>query len=164
MKNNCKLNVVVKVASLIVIALIAMFAVAGVKAIGVDNYKAILDYDTLADAQEAAKELNIELTGEGSVLLKNDGTLPVEEGTKVVVFGAAATSLQGGTGRVDTALAEDGFDVYPTVFNETNRTVYNIPITKEEFIQYKENDTVDIIVYTAVKATLDRRIDVVENE
>ena len=120
MKNNCKLNIVVKVTSLLVIALIAIFAVASVKAIGVDGYKAILDYDTLAEAQEAAKELNIKLSGEGSVLLKNDGTLPVEEGTKVVVFGAAATSMQGGTGRVDTALAEDGFDVYPTVFNETN--------------------------------------------
>ena len=121
MKNNCKLmNIVVKVSSLLLLALIAIITVASVKAIGVDGYKAILDYDTLAEAQEAAKNLNIEITGEGSVLLKNDGTLPVSEKTKVVVFGAAATSLQGGTGRVDTALANAGFDVYPTVYNETN--------------------------------------------
>ena len=121
MKNNRNLmNVVVKATSLLVLALIAIFSVASVKAIGVDGYKAILDYDTLAEAQEAAKNLNIEITGEGSVLLKNDGTLPVSEDTDVVVFGSAATSLQGGKGRVDTALTEAGFNVYPTVFNETN--------------------------------------------
>ena len=121
MKDNRKLmNIVVKAASLLVLAFIAIFAVASVKAIGVDGYKAILDYDTLAEAQEAAKNLNIEITGEGSVLLKNDGTLPVSEDSKVVVFGSAATSLQGGKGRVDTALTEAGFDVYPTVFNESS--------------------------------------------
>lgn len=78
------------------------------------------DYASLADAQAAAADLNVKLTGEGAVLLKNDGTLPLDKGAKVTVFGSAATSLQGGSGRVDTALADAGFTVNSTLVTENN--------------------------------------------
>ena len=87
---------------------------------GNEYVKAIPIYDTYAEAQAEAAELNQELTGEGSVLLKNDGALPLAKGSKVTVFGAAATSLQGGTGRVDNVLKDNGFTVNPTIVTESN--------------------------------------------
>ncbi|MBO7377418.1 MAG: glycoside hydrolase family 3 C-terminal domain-containing protein, partial [Clostridia bacterium] len=87
---------------------------------GNEYVKAVPIYDTYEEAQAAAKDLNIELTGEGSVLLKNDGVLPLSTSRKITVFGAAATSLQGGSGRVTTALEDAGFSVNPTVVTESN--------------------------------------------
>ncbi|MBP5177333.1 MAG: glycoside hydrolase family 3 C-terminal domain-containing protein, partial [Clostridia bacterium] len=87
---------------------------------GNEYVKAIPIYDTLAEAQAAAAELNEELTGEGSVLLKNNGALPFAKGTTITVFGSAATSLQGGSGRVDTVLRDAGFTVNSTVVTESN--------------------------------------------
>ncbi len=78
-------------------------------------------FETKEEAQAAAIDLNIRLTGEGSVLLKNKANaLPLaKEGTKITVFGAAASSLQGGTGNVANALRDDGFDVNTSIINET---------------------------------------------
>jgi len=81
---------------------------------------AIPTYDTQAEATEAAAELNIQLTGEGSVLLKNAGNaLPLDkEVSGVTVFGSAATSLQGGSGSVITVLDDDGYAVNTTLITE----------------------------------------------
>ena len=81
---------------------------------------ALTSYETLAEAQAAAAELNIQLTGEGAILLKNDNdALPLNKVTqKVTVFGAAAASLQGGTGQVITELTADGFSVNTTLITE----------------------------------------------
>ncbi|MBO5528980.1 MAG: glycoside hydrolase family 3 protein, partial [Bacilli bacterium] len=79
-------------------------------------------YATQADAQQAAIDLNIQLTGEGSVLLKNkDNALPLAKATeKVTVFGSAQGSLQGGQGNVRGVLADDGFVVNATIINENS--------------------------------------------
>ena len=87
---------------------------------GNEYVKAVPIYDTYAEAQAAAIDLNIQLTGEGSVLLKNDGVLPLSTSRRITVFGAAATSLQGGSGRVTTSLSDAGFTVNPTLVTETN--------------------------------------------
>ena len=81
-------------------------------------------FSSQAEAQAAAIDLNIRLTGEGSVLLKNkDKALPLAKATeKVTVFGAAASSLQGGTGNVRAALSDDEFSVNETIITETNVT------------------------------------------
>lgn len=99
-----------------------LFPSGNAMAIGRDGYKAVLDYDTLEEAQAAAADLNVELTGEGSVLLKNDGTLPLPKGSRVTVFGSAATSMQGASGSISVpeALALDDFSVNPNVVTESN--------------------------------------------
>ncbi len=78
-------------------------------------------YATEQEAKDAAQDINIQLTAEGSVLLKNkDAALPLNKATqKVTVFGASASSLQGGTGNVATYLGDDGFTVNPTIMTET---------------------------------------------
>ena len=105
-----------------VMAFTTLFASNNAMAIGRDGYKAVLDYETLEDAQAAAADLNQELTGEGSVLLKNDGTLTLAKGARITVFGSAATSLQGASGSIGVpeALGLDGFDVNPNVVTESN--------------------------------------------
>ena len=79
-------------------------------------------YDSNEDAKQAAEDINIQLTGEGSVLLKNDNSaLPLKKATeKVTVFGTAASALQGGTGNVRTALADDSFTVNETILTESD--------------------------------------------
>ncbi|MBQ9482249.1 MAG: glycoside hydrolase family 3 C-terminal domain-containing protein [Clostridia bacterium] len=92
------------------------------------DYKpiAVLDYTTLADAQAEAANVNLEITGEGSVLLKNEGVLPLSEGERVTLFGSAATSMQGASGSLVTAMNEEGFKVNPAVITDasvSNRTI-----------------------------------------
>ncbi|MBP5343074.1 glycoside hydrolase family 3 C-terminal domain-containing protein, partial [bacterium] len=85
------------------------------------------DFDTKAEALEYADELNIELSAEGNVLLKNNGILPLAKGSKVSVFGRAQNSLiggtagmgggatVGGTGTIGGVLYDSGFQINPTV-------------------------------------------------
>lgn len=52
------------------------------------------DYMTLADEQQAAKELNIEIGAEGFVMLKNENNaLPLKKGGYVSLFGMHSVSL-----------------------------------------------------------------------
>ncbi len=91
-------------------------------AIGRDGYKAVLDYDTLAEAQAAAAELDEEIEAEGIIMLKNDGSLPLPAGSSVTLFGQDATSLQGATTNtsVAPALEQEGFKVNPNRITESN--------------------------------------------
>lgn len=53
---------------------------------GTYSYKS--DYSSSDELLDAHKKLNEELSEEGSVLLKNDGTLPLGLGKSVTLFGA----------------------------------------------------------------------------
>lgn len=74
-----------------------------------------MDFGSLAESQEAAKDLNIRLSEEGDVLLKNDGSLPLPRGSKVSVFGVREDSITGGSGSVHAALSDAGFRVNPAL-------------------------------------------------
>ena len=115
----------------LVIALVMMVAacVPAFATNGRDYVKSIPVYDNWDEAIAAAEALNEELTGEGAVLLKNEGVLPLASGAKVTVFSApipGATSGGFGRGFAGIAaelpgyLAEGGFDVNPVAVNETN--------------------------------------------
>ena len=87
------------------------------------------DYETHADATAAAKDLNIQMAEEGTVLLKNsNNALPVAKTERVSVFGTSSDSIQGaaasGWGAVAIegqiqdmaqALADEGYRVNPAL-------------------------------------------------
>ncbi|MBP5153546.1 MAG: glycoside hydrolase family 3 C-terminal domain-containing protein, partial [Lachnospiraceae bacterium] len=72
------------------------------------------DFATRDDALAAADALNTKILAEGSVLLKNDGTLPVNGNEKISVFGGMQRNPVGasGTGLLQS-LREGGFTVNP---------------------------------------------------
>ncbi|MCR5422369.1 MAG: glycoside hydrolase family 3 C-terminal domain-containing protein, partial [Bacilli bacterium] len=127
MKNRfLKLSALVVAALLVVVSTICLSL--GSKALLLDrNGKYYADFDTKAEALEYADELNIELSAEGNVLLKNNGLLPLAKGSKVSVFGRAQNSLiggtagmgggatVGGTGTIGGVLYDSGFQINPTV-------------------------------------------------
>ena len=119
-----------KILALITAVVMMLGTVSSALAINGREYvKSIPAYDTWDEAIAAAEALNEELTGEGAVLLKNDGTLPLASGAKVTVFSAPVPGAanNGGSGgfagiraNLPTYLADGGFDVNPVVVNEEN--------------------------------------------
>ncbi|MCD8295166.1 MAG: glycoside hydrolase family 3 C-terminal domain-containing protein [Clostridia bacterium] len=77
------------------------------------NGKFYSDYSSYDEALAAADDINTEISGEGNVLLKNDGLLPMAKASKVSVFGVAQDSLMGGDGSatLTEALRDEGFKV-----------------------------------------------------
>lgn len=75
------------------------------------------DYSSLAETMEAADDLNVQLSAEGDVLLKNDGMLPLTGNEKVSVFGAAQDSMvgAGSSVSVSAALKAEGFKINPAL-------------------------------------------------
>lgn len=87
------------------------------------------DYNSVDKCLVAAAELNKEIAEEGTVLLKNDGTLPLAGNERVSVFGVRNDSLVGGsstggafdmgasvtTESVADSLTKAGFKVNPTL-------------------------------------------------
>ena len=99
---------------------------------GAANNKYYNDYNTMDEALAAAAELNVELSGEGNVLLKNDGTLPMRGTERISVFGVRQDNLLGaatggafvssdtvsdGSVTVAKSLEAVGFKVNPTLVN-----------------------------------------------
>ena len=77
------------------------------------------DYDSLEEATEAAVELSGEIADEGTVLLKNDGTLPLNGNEWVSLFSTADSMMLEG-------MEESGFHVYQagtnvSEFSETDK-------------------------------------------
>lgn len=81
------------------------------------------DFENIDDLHEYAQELNNQLMGEGNVLLKNNGVLPLREGTSMTIIGTRSYDIvtggtgSGGSGGIDvdlpTAMANAGFKVNP---------------------------------------------------
>lgn len=91
-----------------------------------DTYTYASEYSTTDELLQAHKDLNEQLEEEGSVLLKNDGTLPLKKNASVTLFGTGSHyPIYGGQmgGSVDdseavsleTALEEKGFKVNPVM-------------------------------------------------
>ncbi len=80
------------------------------------------DYSSFEEAEAAADELNAELSREGNVLLKNDGTLPLTGREWVSVFGVGSDSLisvredsTNASGTIADSLQKAGFKVNPSL-------------------------------------------------
>lgn len=80
------------------------------------------DYSSYEEAEAAADILNTELSREGNVLLKNDGTLPLTGKEWVSVFGVASDGLisvredaKNASGTIASSLQKAGFNVNPSL-------------------------------------------------
>ncbi len=109
----------------------ASLGATGIAETGASNNKYYNDYNTMDEALEAAAIMNLELSEEGNVLLKNDGTLPLDGNERISVFGISQDNLVGASGNnsvfgssevtnsdgVADALLRAGFNVNPTLMN-----------------------------------------------
>ena len=93
---------------------------------GDDTYTYTSDYSSAGELVEALEEFNEQVQEEGSVLLKNNGALPLESGTSVTLFGTTSHypyygAQMGGTSNEDDAISleqaleEEGFLVNPVM-------------------------------------------------
>ena len=86
------------------------------------------DFGTREEVLQFNRDLNEEIEGEGLVLLKNDGSLPIGGDLRVSVFGKTSVNVMSGgsgsgagggvpvTGFIE-ALQQEGFTVNPTLVN-----------------------------------------------
>lgn len=92
------------------------------------TYTYTVDYTSTDDLISAHVDLNEQLSEEGSVLLKNNGTLPLSAGDRITLFGANSHypfvgSQVGGSVEasevvsLETALQERGFEVNPVMID-----------------------------------------------
>ena len=132
------------------------------------------DYDSYDEAKKAAEELNIELNAEGSVLLKNDGTLPLKGDETVSVFGSIENNLQNNTNvsdSVSTAFEKAGYktnqvlaDFYRAESRDTRgveRTDFDRKV-KQSFEMY--NDVAIIVIGRAGGEMSDLNTAIAEEE
>ncbi len=81
--------------------------------------------DITADTSREAKELAVEIAEEGTILLENDGILPLAKGTKLNVFGWASTNpMLGGGGSGALNESYESVDILQSLNNagfETNK-------------------------------------------
>ena len=109
-----------------------------------DTYSYSSDYSTTDELIDAHKSLNEEIQEEGSVLLKNNGTLPIAAGSRVTLFGSNSHyPYYGGQmgGSVDEseavsleqALTERGYELNPTMI-DLYEDMGNIENTSDEAV------------------------------
>ena len=114
------------------------------------------DYASYEDAEAAADELNKELSREGNVLLKNDGTLPLTGKEWVSVFGVASDSLisvredaNNASGTIANSLQLAGFNVNPALVRYYGSVGTTIGVETTEFSREVE-ESLDIYNGAAV--------------
>lgn len=73
-----------------------------------DTTKYYSDYNSMSEVVEAGLALNKQVAAEGYVLLKNEGSLPLEGVSKISVFGKSST-------KIAAALEKGGFEVNPVL-------------------------------------------------
>ncbi len=168
MTKAVKLTLVFAVALLLTVAMVGSVIVASADALKYDG-KYYSDYTDHDDVVAAAEELNIQIAGEGMVLLKNDGdVLPFSKDVRnVSVFGVRSDNLLlAGTGtgsvRTDTAptledsLTEAGFRVNPALKNfYAADSTTDAKLEIDEFDRnitdsYKSYDDAAIVVFSRV--------------
>ncbi len=104
-------------------------------------------YEAVAKSHDEAiansKKLITEIQGEGTVLLKNDGCLPIASGSKLTLFGRDSVDILyggGGSGQISDsakpktlkeALEADGFKVNDVMWNTLNAAKSKYPRGKE---------------------------------
>ena len=135
---------------------------------GAAQNKYFNDYNSMDEALAAAEKLNLELSEEGDVLLKNDGTLPLDGNERVSVFGVKQDNLLGaGTSSAFAGAAADsdgsitiakslqaaGFNVNPTLVNfyaadSSGIGNENLNFTGEAEASMEMYDDVAVIVFT----------------
>ena len=117
----------------------------GANAAVLDNGgKYYLDYSSFDEAKSAAEELNEKLSEEGSVLLKNDGSLPLTGRESVSVFGQFEDQLQNNNSASDsvsTAFKKAGYNTNPALanfyknHNKTDQAVHKEPLNFSEGVK-----------------------------
>ena len=135
---------------------------------GASQNKFFNDYNTMAEAVAAAEKLNLELAEEGDVLLKNDGTLPLNGNERISVFGvkqdnllgastssafAGAESTSDGSISIAKSLQKAGFNVNPTLVNfyaadNSGIGSENLNFSGEAEASMEMYDDVAVIVFT----------------
>ena len=115
------------------------------------KYRAV--YESMTEAEDAAAALNLELEGEGAVLLKNkDKALPLAAGAKVTVLGTQADTLAtggsgsggqtkpGGDNTPDAPLTLfDGLDAAGIAYNPSVKAEYEKPELAPKPLAYSGN-------------------------
>ena len=136
-----------------IISLVVPGSVRPIFADGTVSYY-LSDYTSKAEVYQAAKDFNVRLAEEGTVLLKNsNAALPLAAGAKVSVFGKNSVNLAyGGSGssgvasasRVDlcTALESAGFQVNPTLKAFYENTSQSGPLRQVSGTNLDSGDTV----------------------
>jgi len=98
-----------------VFAIVMLMSIASTAAIA-EGTKILPDYQSYEDTLRAGEELNLQLMGEGAVLLKNSGALPLSsQEKKVTVLGLAGAHLVlggSGSGAGTKTDAMNYFDLY----------------------------------------------------
>lgn len=97
-----------------------------------EDGKYYADFDTLEEAQAAAADLNVEISGEGNVLLKNkDGALPMKgERPFVSIFGMNQKSMPSTSANAllfADALEDEGFHVNKSLRNYYESDAVEVP-------------------------------------
>ena len=134
---------------------------------GASENKFFNDYNTMEEATAAAQQLNLELSEEGDVLLKNDGTLPLDGNERISVFGVKQDNLLGaatggafvtetvsdGSVTIAKSLQKAGFNVNPTLVNfyaadNSSLGNENLNFTGEAEASMEMYDDVAVIVFT----------------
>ena len=91
------------------------------------------DYDSKADTLAAANQLVEEIEEEGIVMLKNESSLPLQNGAKVTVFGKNSVNLiLGGSGSSDKATADQA-----TIYSSLSDAGFTYNPVMEAF--YRDN-------------------------
>ena len=118
------------------------------------------DYGSFEEAEAAADELNTELSREGNVLLKNNGTLPLTGMEYVSVFGVSSDALtsvredsSNASGTLAESLEKAGFNVNPALvrYYESVDTVVGsetYQFSREVEESLKVYDEAAVVVFT----------------
>ncbi len=121
-------------------------------AFNTEGVKYYADYSSMAQAQAEAAKLGEELGEEGTVLLKNNGSLPLTGKEWVSVLGVSSDSVEGGSTTVAASLEAAGFRVNPELvdYYKGVGTSYG----KENVDQFTGNVLSSVKIYSDVAVVI----------